>query len=75
MTVALSATEAEYMSVSAASREAVWLRALLGDLNLECKSPTIIRCDNRGAVSLTRNPVRHRLTKYIDIRYHYVREL
>ena len=74
-TVALSATEAEYMSVSAAAREAVWLRSFLFDVGYPCQAPTKIRCDNKGAVSLTANPIRHRANKHIDIRHHYVREL
>ena len=73
--MALSATEAEYMSVSAASREAVWLRALLFDLCQGARGATIIRCDNRGAVSLTENAIKHKVNKHIDVRHHYVRDL
>ena len=74
-TVALSATEAEYMSISAAAREAVWLRALLYDLGMPCSGPTKIRCDNKGAVALSENPIKHRTNKHIEIRHHYIREL
>lgn len=74
-TVALSATEAEYMAISAAARECVWLRSLLSDLSLRCSGPTVVRCDNRGAVCLSENPVKHRANKHIDVRHHYVRDL
>jgi hypothetical protein len=32
--VALSSTKAEYMAAAAATKEAVWLRTLLGEFNL-----------------------------------------
>lgn len=31
-------------------------------------------CDNQGAVKLSSNPEFHRKTKYIDVRYHHIRE-
>jgi len=30
--------------------------------------------DNQGAIAMTNNPVGHKRTKHIDIRYHFVRE-
>ncbi len=74
-TVALSTTEAEYMSVSAAAREAVWLRQLLCELGAEQVGATTLLNDNQGCVKLTRNPVMHSNSKHIDVRHHYVREL
>jgi hypothetical protein len=32
-------------------------------------------CDNSLAIKLSKNPVMHRRTKHIDIRYHYLRNL
>lgn len=34
-----------------------------------------IMCDNSSAIKLSRNPVMHRRTKHIDVRYHYLRNL
>ena len=72
--VALSTIEAEYMALSQATQEAVWLRTLLEDLRKESQSPTTIMEDNQGVISTALNPVFHRKTKHIHIRYHYVRE-
>ena len=30
--------------------------------------------DNQGALALARNPVHHKLTKHIDVKYHFIRE-
>jgi len=72
--IALSASEAEYIAVSAAAQEAVWLRRLLTDLKALPESPTIIMEDNQGAMALAKNPVAHARTKHIDIKYYYIRK-
>ena len=30
--------------------------------------------DNQGAIAMSKNPIQHKRTKHIDIRYHFVRE-
>ena len=73
-TVALSSAEAEYMALSAAVQEAVYLRRLLSDLGYPQEQPTVIYEDNQGCIAMSNNPVMHKRTKHIDIRYHFVRE-
>ena len=73
-TVALSSTEAEYMALSTACQEAIWLRSLLSELGFHMPYSTTIWCDNKGAIQLCLNPVHHRRTKHIAIRYHFIRE-
>jgi hypothetical protein len=73
-TVALSSTEAEYMALSDACKEAIWLRQLLLDLGHPQIQATPILVDNRGSIELTKHPVFHARTKHIDIRYHFIRE-
>lgn len=74
-TVALSSTEAEYMSLCAAGREAVWLRKLLMELGYDQVGPTTIFADNQGSLALAKNPVYHSRTKHIDVQHHFIREL
>ncbi len=38
------------------------------------KKAMAIRCDNQGAISLTKNPTQHARTKHIDVQHHFVRE-
>lgn len=74
--VATSSTEAEYMALTEASREAVYLRRLLNELKLiQLNQPTTIFCDNQSASKLVRNHIFHARTKHIDIRHHYVRQV
>lgn len=73
-TVALSTAEAEYVALSTATQEAIWLRRLLADMGEPPEGPTEIYEDNQGAISMAKNPVGHARTKHIDIRYHFVRE-
>ena len=72
--VALPTTEAEYVALSAATQEAVWLSRLLSDINAPPQTPILIKEDNQGIIAIARNPVSHSRTKHIDIKFHYVRE-
>jgi hypothetical protein len=73
--VALSTAEAEYIALSVAVREAVWLRKLLTDLFDHEMDPIIIHCDNQSCVKLSENPVFHDRSKHIEIKYHYIRDM
>eukprot|EP00794_Sanderia_malayensis_P014955 gene14955-biopygen12465 len=73
--VALSSTEAEYVALCAATQEAIWLRRLLGSLDINQDQATQLYEDNQGAIALSRNPNSHSRTKHIDIKYHYVRDV
>ncbi|KAF0706887.1 hypothetical protein AaE_013900 [Aphanomyces astaci] len=74
-TVALSSTEAEYMGLTEAAQEALWMKALLQELGeLEDGVPITIWEDNQGSIALAKNTEHHRRTKHIDIRYHFIRE-
>jgi hypothetical protein len=73
--IALSTMEAEYIAASSASCEAIWLRKLLTDLfDLEMKA-TMILCNNQSCIKMTENSVFHDMSKHIEIRYHYIRDM
>ncbi len=72
--VALSSTEAEYVALSSAAQQAIWLRRLLTELGVNTSLPTPICEDNQGAICLATNPVAHKKSKHIQIRHHYIRE-
>ena len=75
-TVALSSTEAEYMALTQAVKESIWLQGLLLDLGAQKHVDEIrnINVDNQGALALARNAEFHARTKHIDIQYHFVRQ-
>lgn len=72
-TVALSTTESEYMAASEAAREILWLKQFLCDIG-EPQSSITLNVDNQSAIKLINNPVFHRRSKHIDIRYQFIRE-
>jgi hypothetical protein len=73
-TVALSTAEAEYMAACAATQEAIHLRQLLADLGFEQKGATILWEDNQACKAMAENPVLHKRSKHINIKFHFVRE-
>lgn len=56
-TVATSSTEEEYQDAYEAAQEIIWLRPLLTDLRYPPSQPTILHCDNQGALALSKNPL------------------
>ena len=72
--VALSTAEAEYIALSSAVQESVWLRRLTSELGSPPKTPTTIFEDNQSAIAMTKNPQFHGRAKHIDIKYHFIRE-
>jgi hypothetical protein len=71
--VALSSTEAEYMALTTCIQSGIALRSLADQLGLIVPSPTIVRCDNEGAISLSSELSHQSRAKHIDIKYHFIR--
>jgi len=72
--VSRSSTEAEYIALSTACQEGVWLRRLLSDIEINQNGPSTVFDDNQGAIELSKNPKFQNRTKHIDVSYYYVRE-
>lgn len=73
-TVALSTTEAEYVALSAAVSECLWIRGLLSEMGVILEESTTIFEDNQSTISLLREPRKHQRLKHIDIKYNFIRE-
>jgi hypothetical protein len=74
--VALSSTEAEYVVLSEAVKEGVYLKKCLTEIGyMKPEEQIIIYCDNQGAQKLTKNSLYHSRTKHIDIKYHFIRKI
>ena len=67
--MATSTTEAEYMSLFVAARQAIWY--LHGSQEFGLTIPTTVRCDNTSAISIS---IVSNCSKHIAIHYHFVRE-
>lgn len=75
--IADSTMEAEYVAASEASKEAVWFKNYLMDLDVVPGLPKsiIVYCDNSGAVANSKEPRTHKATKHIERKYHVIREI
>ena len=71
--VAASSCEAEYTALAECCREVSYLRSLVYFLHEPARGATKIMVDNQGAIDLVENPVHHRRTKHIEIRFHVAR--
>ncbi|SGY12350.1 BQ5605_C011g06477 [Microbotryum silenes-dioicae] len=72
--IATSTTEAEILSASSATREAIWLRRLAGDVGIPQAQPTVIQEDNAACIQIAKDPVDHMRTKHFNIAHLFVRE-
>ena len=72
--VALSSTEAEYIALTDAAKEAVWLRTFFEEIQRQLSGPLSLLGDNQGSIALGKNPEFHKRTKHMKRRYHFVRE-
>lgn len=72
--VALSSTESEYIALSEASREAVWLKGFMNELGYSQEAIRIY-FDSQSAIALSKNAVCHERTKHMQTKYHFVRDL
>ena len=71
--IALSTTEAEYVSAGSCCAQILWMQQTLLDYLIDCR-PTVLFCDNTSAINLSKNPILHSQTKHIDVRHHFVRD-
>ena len=55
-TVALSSCEAEYMALTEAAKEAMWMGGLLQGLGLKGHETLDLKLDNQGALALAKKP-------------------
>ncbi|KAG8486257.1 hypothetical protein CXB51_019640 [Gossypium anomalum] len=73
-TVALLTTKAEYIAITEAVKEAIWLQGMVKTLGL-VQEHINVYCDSQSAIHLAKNQVYHARTKHIDVRFHFVLEI
>lgn len=71
--ISISTTEAEYVSVGKACKQALWMKQALVDYGIRLENIPIMR-DNKGAIDLSKNPIQHSRTKHIEICHHFLRD-
>eukprot|EP00253_Pinus_taeda_P032392 PITA_32392 len=68
-----STTKAEYVAIAEATKEIVWLRKILEDLQVKQVHSTPLMLDITSAIELAKNPKFHDRTKHINTKYHLIR--
>jgi len=71
---AQSSTDAEIIAMNFAAKEVVWIRGLLSELGMDMSIPTRLLCDNQSAIKLAHNPVFHKRTKHIMLKFAFLVE-
>ena len=73
--VTLSTAESEYVALSGCVQEVIWTRRVLSFLGFPVVEPTIVYEDNEAAEALACNEIMTKRSRFIDARFHYVREM
>ena len=71
--ITLSTAESEYIALTPAVQECIWLQQLLQEIGYKQETPIIYE-DNQPCISLVKNPQEKSRTRHIQIKYHWIRE-
>nr|GEU71133.1 copia protein [Tanacetum cinerariifolium] len=71
--LAISTTEAEYLSAGKACQQALSMKQALIDYDIRIDGVSIM-CNNKCTIDLSKNPVQHSKTKHIEIHHHFLRD-
>jgi hypothetical protein len=73
--VMLSTAEAEYVAMTHAAKEGIWLQWIINELfQLLLSEPTTLFCGNQSAIRLAMGDNYHAQMKHIDIWFHFICE-
>lgn len=74
--VALSSTEAKYISIADVSKDLCFIRHFMSGILSDVKMDIIVFNDNQSAHKIIENKeICHKRTKHIDVRFHFVKDL
>nr|GEW43900.1 retrovirus-related Pol polyprotein from transposon TNT 1-94 [Tanacetum cinerariifolium] len=71
--VSISTVESKFVAVSSCCAQVLWMRTQLTDYGFFYDKVPIY-CDSKSATAISYNPVQHTRTKYIDVRYHFIKD-
>jgi hypothetical protein len=74
--VALSSTEAKYITGTHAAKEAIWLQNLVSEIwkDQATDIPITLYIDNQSAIAIAKNPEFYNHTKHIKVRHHFLHQ-
>ena len=59
-----STVEAEYVTTTSTAHQALWLRKMLADLDMEQRDAMKVYVDNQAIIAISNNPIFHGRTKH-----------
>ena len=71
--IALSTAEAEYVAAAACAQELINIKGLLHGFKV--KNETILFCDNKSSIIMTKSNENSKRAKHIDIKNHFLKDL
>jgi hypothetical protein len=66
--------ESEYIAAANVMCQTLWLAQVLAEVQCSASSTPLLRVYNKSVIALIKNPVLHRQSKHIEVKYHLVRE-
>ena len=73
--ISLLTTESEYVTMTHAAREAIWMHMFLGEILHPLSKPMLLYCDNQSAITVAKDDQFHAHMRHIDIHYHFICEV
>ena len=70
--MSLSSSEVEYIALSEAAKEVMFVIQLLGSMKILVQYPVRVRIDNVGTILMASNITTTSHTKHVHVRYKYV---
>ena len=71
--VALSTIEAEFIAITEACKELLWVKKFLQELGV-VQDKYLLFVDSQSVIYLGKNSTFHSRSKHIDMRYHWIRD-
>ena len=72
--IALSTAESEFVAITETCKELMWTRALMKDLGMEIREPSVIRTDSQSCMAMIENHKFSNRSKHIDTKNHFVKD-
>ena len=68
------ACETKYIAATTAATQMMWLSRMLAELLGRKVDVVELKVDNKSALALAKNPVFHKRSKHIRIKYRFIRD-
>lgn len=73
--VTQSSAEAEFVAMTEAVKEAMWIKEASSELCEQGDQPLLVFTDSQSAMAMTDNQNFSNRTKHVDIKYHFVKDM